>query len=165
MKLLDDRKRLFGIINPVDLVAIALAVVAVLVLASVLFGRSPTAPVAPSSDNTVEVVLTGTVMEFDELQFEVGQEVSRVGGGGVMGTLESFDVRPAEREVYSDEGTASVTESLMSFEIRMVVRGKGAITQTGASIGAERIRQNQAFDAQLPYFQMPVRVVSVKQVD
>lgn len=165
MKLLDEKKRLFGIVNPVDLVAIVLAIVVVLVLASVLFGKSPTAPVTSSADKTIEVVLQGAISKYPDYQFQKGQDISRVGGGGVMGTLESFTIVPSKREVYTAEGDAKVTDSIMSVDVTLVVRGKGAITDTGASIGAERIRQNQTFDAQLPYFQMPVRVVSVKQVD
>lgn len=165
MKLLDENKRLFGLVNPVDLVAIALALVIVMVLATVLFGRSPAAPVTSADDATIEIVLYGSTLNADEFQLEEGQEVSRFGGAGVMGTLESFEIKPAQREVFSPEGDPIVTDSKTATDIEMVVRGKGAITETGASIGAERIRQGQAFDVQLPYFQMPVRVVSVKQVD
>jgi len=167
VKLLDENKRLFGIVNPVDLVAIMLAIAAVVVLASVLFGRSPTAPVTSAADATIEIVLEGTVVVDPgyEYQYELGQEVSRFGGSGVMGTLESFEVTQSEREVYDAKGQVVLTESETIQEIRMTVRGKGSITDTGASIGAERIRQNQAFEAQLPYFQLPVRVLSVEQVD
>lgn len=165
VKLLDDNKRLFGIVNPVDLVAILLAVAAMVVLASVLFGKSPTAPATSSADKTIEVVLTGTAIGSGPFDYELGQEISRVGGSGVMGTLESFKSAPSRREVYTADGTAVLTDSLTIQDITMVVRGKGALTETGASIGAERIRQNQSFEAQLPYFQMVVRVVSIKQVD
>ena len=165
MKLLDDKKRLFGIINPVDLIAILLAVAAVVVLASVLLGKSPTAPVTQANDSTIEIVLEGTVIGEGDYKYEIGQEVSRLGGSGVMGTLESFEVSQSQREVYDAQGRPLIAESLTIQDVVMVVRGKGAITDTGASIGAERIRQNQPFEAQLPYFQMPVRVVSIEQVD
>lgn len=165
MKLLDENKRLFGIVNPVDLVAILLAIAAAVVLASVLFGRSPTAPVTAANDKTIEIVLEGTVIGTGELRHELGQEVSRVGGSGVMGTLEAFEANPSQREVYDSTGKAVITPSLTIQDVRMVVRGKGSITETGASIGAERIRQNQTFEAQLPYLQVPVRVTSIEQVD
>ncbi|MDO9107948.1 MAG: DUF4330 domain-containing protein [Coriobacteriia bacterium] len=164
MKLLDENKRLFGIVNPVDLVAIMLAIAAVVVLASVLFGRSPTSPVTAANDKTIEIVLEGTVIGDGDFNHEIGQDVSRSGGSGVMGTLESFDIEPSKREVYDAEGSALITDSLTIKTVVMVVRGKGSITDTGASIGAERIRQNQVFDAQLPYFQMSARVTSIKQV-
>lgn len=165
MRLLDENKRLFGLINPVDLVAILLAVVLVMVLATVLFGRSPAAPVSSANENTIEVVLYGSLLTPEEFQIEEGQEVSRFGGAGVMGTLQSYTVKPAQREVFSPEGDPIVTASKTATDIELVVRGKGRITETGASIGAERIRQGQVFDVQLPYFQTSVRVTSIEQVD
>lgn len=166
MKLLDENRRLFGIVNPVDLVAIVLALVAVLVLATVLFGSSPTAQVAPAKEEgTVEIVLQGSVSNYEQLQLETGQDVSRVGGGGVMGVLEKFEITPSQREVWTAEGERRVSESELASDITMVVRGQGSITDVGASIGAERIRQNQLIEVQLPYFQVSTRVVSVEQVD
>lgn len=165
MKLLDDRKRLFGIVNPVDFVAILLAIAAVVLLASVLFGKSPTAPVTGGDGGTVEVVLLGSVTDCDELQYELGQEVSRLGGTGVMGTLEKVDITPARREVFREDGSTVMAESTTFVDVRMVVRGKGEITEDGASIGDQLIRQNQVFDAQLPHLQVSVRVISITQVD
>lgn len=165
MKLLDEKSRIFGIVNPVDLVAILLAVLVVFVLAAVLFGKSPTGSMTSAGDETIEIVLKGTVPRYADYQFKVGQEVSRVSGAGVMGTVTTFTVAPAIKEAYTSEGVGIEAVSPVSSEITLVVRGTGSITDVGASIGAERIRQNQTFDAQMPHFQMSVAVVLVRQVD
>jgi hypothetical protein len=165
VKLLDEKNRIFGIVNPVDLVAIMLAVLVVFVLAAVLFGKTPTGSMTSAGEDTIEVVLKGTVPVYADYQFKVGQEISRVSGAGVMGTVTTFTVVPAIKEAYTSEGVGIEAVSPISSEITLVVRGTGSITDVGASIGAERIRQNQTFDAQMPYFQMPVSVVSVRQVD
>lgn len=162
--MLDEKKRLFGVINPVDLVAILLAVAAVLVLAQVLFGKAPTAPAAAAQD-TIEVELVGTIEKLGDYQYEIGQELSRLGGVGVMGTLVEASMAPARREVFRDDGTVVWAISESQNELRMKVRGKGTMTAEGASIGFERIRQNQVFDAQLPHMQVTVRVWSIRQVD
>ncbi|MRR13595.1 DUF4330 domain-containing protein [bacterium] len=165
VKLLDENKRLFGVLNPVDLVAVLLAIALVVVLATVLFGGGPAAPVTSRDEVDVEMVLEGPIGEFDEVQYAVGQELSRVGGLGLMGTVTDIEVGPAEREVYDAEGKPVVATSPTTRTLTITVRGKGQITDSAASIGSEKVRQNQVFDAQLPYFQVTVRVMSIKQVD
>jgi hypothetical protein len=165
VKLLDENKRLFGLINPVDLVAILLALALVAVLATVLFGGGPAAPVATGETDTIEMVLEGVVGVMDEYQYEEGQEISRVGGLGLLGTVQSIEMGPAEREVYDAEGQPVISDSPTTRKMTIVVHGEGTITDSAASIGAEKIRQNQTFDAQMPYFQVPVRVISIKKVD
>lgn len=166
MKILDDNKRLFGMLNPVDLVAILLAIALVAVLGIVLLGRGPSAPVVSSRDSdTIELVLEGTMGLLDDPQFEEGQEISRIGGLGLLGTVESIKIGPAEREVFDAEGKPIIANSPTSRKVTIVVKGTGLITESAASIGTEKIRQNQVFEAQFPYFQIPVRVLSIKKVD
>lgn len=165
MKLLDEKSRIFGIVNPVDLVAILLAVLVVFVLGSVLFGKSPTGAMTSAGDKTIEIVLKGTVPQYTDYQFKAGQEISRVSGAGVMGTVTSVEIVPATKESYTAAGVATATVSPLFVDVVLVVRGTGSITNVGASIGPERIRQNQTFEAQMPHFQMPVTIVSVRQVD
>lgn len=165
VKILDDNKRLFGLLNPVDLVAILLAIALVAVLATVLLGRGPSAPVVSRDSDTIELVLEGTMGLLDDPQFEEGQEISRVGGLGLLGTVESIEVGPTEREVFDAQGQPVIANSPTSRKVTIVVKGTGLITASAASIGAEKIRQNQVFEAQLPYFQIPVRVLSIKKVD
>ncbi len=166
MKLLDEKKRLFGLVNPVDLVAVLVVVALVAALANVLFGSSVGSSIAPAGgEDTIEIVATGVVTEISGIQYELGQEVSRVGGLGVMGTLESLEVGPYEREVYDAEGKAVMTVSPSSQRITVVVRGTGHFTENGVTMGTEKIRQNMTFDMQFPHFQSNVRVLSITKVD
>jgi len=166
VKLLDEKKRLFGLVNPVDLVAVLVVVALIAALANVLFGSSVGSSIAPAGgEDTIEIVAAGVISEITDIQYEVGQEVGRVGGLGVMGTLESLEVGPYEREVYDAEGQPVITVSPTSQRVTMVVRGTGHFTDTGVTMGTEKIRQNMTMDMQFPHFQSTVRILSITKVD
>ena len=165
MKLLDEKKRLFGLINPVDLVAVLVVLALVAALANVLFGTSAGTSVAPAEgEDIIEMVASGTISEIDEIQYEVGQPVGRAGGLGIMGELVSLEVTPFEREVYDAEGDPVIVVSPSNQRVTLVIRGTGHMTDTAATMGSEKVRQNMTFDLQLPHFQMPVRVHSLTKV-
>jgi len=166
VKLLDEKKRLFGLVNPVDLVAVLVVVALVAALANVLFGASVGSSIAPAGgEDTIEIVATGVVSEISGIQYELGQQVTRVGGLGVIGTLESLELGTFEREVYDAEGQPVIVVSPTSQRITVVIRGTGHFTENGVTMGTEKIRQNMTFEMQLPQFQSMVRVVSITKVD
>jgi hypothetical protein len=131
----------------------------------VLFGTSVGTSVAPAEgEDIIEMVATGTISEIEEIQYELGQEVSRAGGLGTMGELVSLELTPYEREVWDAEGDPVVVVSPMVQRVTLVVRGTGHMTDAVATMGSEKVRQNMTFDLQLPQFQISVRVLSVTKV-
>lgn len=164
MKVLDEKRRLFGLVNPVDLVAIILAIALAVLLSVVLFGRSAATPDVSSAQDTIEVVIAGSTPSTGQVPIAVGDEVSRFGGIGTMGTVASYTARPAQREMFED-GNLVLIESLTVTDVEIVVRGKGSITDVAVSIGDERVRQGQALEVLLPHFQMPGRIISIEKVD
>lgn len=166
MKLLDEKKRLFGLVNPVDLVAILVVLALVAALANVLFGASLGESAAPAEGgDTIEMVASMLLSDIDQIQYELGEDVSRAGGLGVMGTLVSLESEPYVREVYDAEGNPVLVESPTTQRVTMVIRGTGHFTDSTVTMGSEKVRQNMTFDLQLPHFQTPVRVLSVQKVD
>ncbi len=165
MKLLDEKKRLFGVVNPVDLVAILLAATLILVLVTVLFGRPDSALDSDvASDRTVEIVILGVLPAADSYPIAEGQPVSRFGGAGLMGDLYSYETRYSPREILiGDELT--IMDAVTTKDVELTVRGPGSIEAAGASIGAERVRHGQMIEVQLPYFQMNGRIISLREVE
>lgn len=163
MKLLDDKMRLFGLVNPVDVLAVVV-LVAVAVVGYTLLTGAPPAP--PSETGTIEVVFLAQGIPGVQDGFaSKGDIAARIGGTGKMGTVESFTVEPAVREVNDSTGALVVGRSEVTKDVYVTVRGAGAVTDTGINLGDERIRLNQIFDLQLPRFQMSARVLSVERVD
>lgn len=159
MEVLDKKGRLFGLINPIDLVAIILAFALGAVLLTVLFGRSPIEPDISSGPHTIEVVFLGSTPSTNTIRIAVGDTANRLGSNGVMGTVTSYTVQPFK-------GDAPISgRLLMTNEVKLVIRGRGSITDTAASIGDERVRQGQQAEIQLPLFQIAGRIISVEKVD
>lgn len=164
MKLLDEKMRLFGLINPVDILAVILVLAVAVVGYSLLTGESPAAP--PSESGTIEVVFLAQGIPEPQQDFAaVGDVAARVGGTGEMGSVSDIKVERAVKEVTDADGVIKTAESELVRDVYITVRGTGAVTDTGINLGDERIRLNQVFDLQLPRFQMAARVISVKQVD
>lgn len=164
MRLLDERRRLFGIVNPIDLVALLMAVAVALILVFVLTGRSPTEAVGTNQKVTLEMVAVATVPDLDEFDFEPGDVVVRVGGGSI-GTLESFEVTPSSAEDAKTSGAVLMAGEDDLVDVWFTVRGEGTLGEDGASMGDERIRQNQVLEMQMPLFRTPARIWSIRAVD
>lgn len=163
MKLLDDKMRLFGVVNPVDVLAVLL-VIAVAVVGYTLLKGEPPAP--PSEKGTVEAVfMTQGIPLVQEDLVKAGDVAARAGGTGKMGKVTAVRFEKALKEVSDASGTVIVARSDVLRDVYITVRGTGAVTDTGVNLGDERIRVNQVFDLQMPRFQMSARVISVKQVD
>ncbi|TLM72539.1 MAG: DUF4330 domain-containing protein [Actinobacteria bacterium] len=163
MKLLDDRMRLFGLVNPIDIVAVLL-VIAVAVVGYTLLKGEPPAP--PSEKGTVEVVfLAQGIPTVQEDLVKAGDVAARSGGTGKMGEVTAVRFEKSVKEATDATGSVVVVESDLFRDVYVTVRGTGAVTDTGVNLGDERIRVNQVFDLQMPRFQMSARVISARQVD
>lgn len=147
MRLIDDQSRLFGLINPVDLLVVAIAVVAVLVVANVLFGVfEPDA--GDLVDVEFEVVALG-VRDFKPGQVTVGNEIhSSVAGR--LGTIETVDSRPSHIEVLGPDGDPVVVDSELAQDVFMTVKAKGVPDSLGYLVGGVRIQNNSRVDIVTP---------------
>jgi len=143
VRLIDDRGRLFGLVNPIDLLVLAMVVVAVLVAANVLFGifegdRSDLV------DVKFEVVALG-VREFEPGQVSAGDQLySSVAGR--LGEIVAVEVVPSQIEVLGPDGEAVVVDSGLAVDIRMTVVGRGSADGLGYLVGGVRIQKNSRID-------------------
>lgn len=165
MRLLDDRSRLFGVVNPVDLVVVVLLLVVALVVANVLFGRTPVVSPGSAAKKDMEVVLVARdVLGFDPSYLKKSDVVSKVGGSGTMGKLVSVEAKPSVRESFDAAGDVEAAESPIAKDVYLTVAGKGTLSDEAVSLGDELIRQNMAMDVMTSRFQMNVRVLSFREV-
>ncbi|MDY0086972.1 MAG: DUF4330 family protein [Coriobacteriia bacterium] len=143
MRLIDDRNRLFGLVNPIDLLVLAIVVVAVLVAANVLFGIFE-----HKSDDLVdiefEVVALG-VRDFDPSQVTVGDDLySSVAGR--LGKIVDVEVRPSQIEVLGADEDSVVVESRLAVDVHMTVAAEGTADPLGFLVGGVRIQNNSRLD-------------------
>lgn len=151
MRLFDEKYRLFGLVNPIDLAVLIGLLLLALVAARVLFGTGPTT----GSTETQKITMTLTAVKIrtaDVNQF-VNGEVVRKKDGKPIGRLVSATVRPSEFEVPTAGGGLKRTVSPVYKDVILVVEAEGSLTEQGVMIDGARIRQNMVLDFATPRFE------------
>lgn len=166
MKLLDKDKRLFGIVNPIDALVVVVGVVAVVVVANVLFGvNQQTIRLNRGSDKVQMVVRAGDVSAGDISYLSVGDNVIKFGGSNVMGAVTKVTSEPAQLEAIDARGVPHVYRSQLATDVYVTVVGTGQINSDGAFIGNEQVRVNMLLDIAAPRWQAEkCRVVSLQVI-
>ena len=142
MQLIDDKYRLFGVINLIDLVFV-LAVFAGGY--AVYHALAPTAPVAPpKATNTVnyDVFCPGT-RNVDAGEIKVGDTISRT-NGKVIGKVTAVRMVPTRSEIWdSTTQKAQLLVSTLRSDIYISCSARGRPTATGFAVGDVQLRGNQ----------------------
>lgn len=163
MKLLDDKKRLFGIVNPVDLLVVLALLAVAFVVASVLFDLRAPKPTAGGSTTVRTTILAGAVREFDPKSVRPGDPAQRK-GGGALGKVVAVRVQPAIEEVATSDGKLVKVTSPFLQDVFVTIEGPGDITASTAFMGNEPLRTNAEFDLQTPLFEAAkAKVVSISK--
>jgi len=136
-RFLDERGRIFGKVNIVD-VLVVLVIIAVVVFAVVRFTAtsSPSEPLKVTY--RVEEVRQATV---DAIQKSVPVNGTvRDEGGTVLGKVLGTEVRPTEVEYMTPEGELRAFDSPIFNDVFIVVRGEGSESGDTWRIGSVPIR-------------------------
>lgn len=166
MRILDDRKRLFGIVNPIDAIVIVAVLVAVVVVANVLFGVNESALRVSHGNKTIEMVfLSPSVRNFNLSLVSKGDKVTKLGGASVMGNVESVRFTKAQTEDPLANGGLKVSSSELFSDVYVTVRGTGDISADGVFMGDEQLRANMELDLLAPRWTGHGRIVSLRAVD
>lgn len=164
MRVLDDKNRLFGVINPVDLIVLVAIVVALLVAASFLFS-SKQLPGAPKLHDVEYTLVIPSVTNFKPGYVTPGDIVSKL-GSGVLGTVQSVSSTPARVESMRADGGRGTYESAIYRDITLTMRGKGEATPLGFILGGIVVRNNTRISIGTPRFEgTNASVRSLKAVD
>lgn len=159
MKILDRNYRLFGVVNPVDLL------VALLILAVVSVGyfmlRGGSAAGSRNDAVDAEVMLLVREMRDVSLNIEVGDEMIKT-GIGTIGHVASVTERPSTREVPTADGELKVVDSTLFTEAIIVVEGEGRLTDAGAVVGDVLVAANELIEVKTPRFSAKATVMSVE---
>jgi hypothetical protein len=128
-RILDDRGRLFGKVNIVDLVVLV-AIVAIVVFAAVRFTGGGTV-------ETVAVKVTFIEVKVDQALVAglLGKGTVRDTGGNVIGEVQSVQVAPSIEELLTTEGELKAFASSTKSDVMFVVMGQGTVSDATAHIG------------------------------
>jgi len=162
VRILDDRYRLFGIINPVDLIAVLIVVAGVFVAANMLFGDStPTAVTAETVPVTFSVLYPDVPLNvFESADFTEGDVVNKV-GGKPLGKLVSWESTPSVQDVEIDGKLVPVV-SPSKVDVVLKVEGEAESTKKGLLVGDVLIKNNLSVQVETPDFQGKSRIIRVE---
>lgn len=162
MRILDDRYRLFGIINPVDLIAVLVVIAGVFVAANMLFGDSqPTAVTKETVPVTFSVFYPSVPKEvYESADFAEGEIVAKV-GGKPLGTLVSWETTPSVQNIEVD-GRLVAVESPTTIDVILEVEGEAEKTKKGLLVGDVLVKNNLSVQVETPDFQGKSRIIRVE---
>ena len=133
-RFLDDRGRLFGRVNIVDLLVLVV-IVAVVVFAAVRFTGGEAVQTVP-----VKV----TFIEFRVPQALVaglqGKGTVTDSGGTVIGDVQSVQVSPSVDELLTPQGEYKAFPSSTKSDVTFVVLGKGTVSGSSVHVGSMTAR-------------------------
>lgn len=160
MPWLDERGRLFGRVNIVDLTVLVLVlfVAARLGLKSRLLRA-----VNPSTVKPVEVVLVvEDVRQATVDAIQEGETVLNTKSNAALGKLVRKEVRPAQKEVATADGRLVLAESPFKKDVYLTVRGEGQVTSNVILLGGAEMRVGASVPVKGLKFSVNSTVLDVK---
>ncbi|HHY93319.1 MAG TPA: DUF4330 domain-containing protein [Firmicutes bacterium] len=160
MPWLDERGRLFGRVNIIDLAVLLLVL---LVGARLGLKSRLLQAVNPSTARPVEVVLVvEDVRQATADAMQEGENVLNSKSNAVLGKLVKKDVRPALKEVETADGRLAQAESPFKKDVYLTIRGEGQVTPNVILLGGAELRVGASLAVKGLKFSVNSTVLGVK---
>ena len=160
MRLIDNKGRLFGLVNIIDLAVLLL--IAAIAARVGLKSRLLTA-VNPSTLKAVEVVLlVEDVRSATADAVAEGDTVLNTKSNAVLGQLVKKEVIPAVKEIETSDGRLVKAESPYRKDVYITVRGQGQVTGNVIILGGYEMRVGATTQVKGLKFAVISTVYSVK---
>lgn len=139
-RILDQRGRLFGKVNVVDLLVV------VVIVAVVVFAASRVTPITPTTTSPVRVTFSVQGVRNDvaasiQQRWKVGTLVYNQGGTPVLGKIESIKVSSTQEEFLTQDGQLKVFASPLLRDVTVVITGDAVVSSSSISIGGKTIME------------------------
>ena len=136
--MLDEKGRLFGKINIIDLTVILVLLVVMAAGGFKLFYVNPEyQPVL--KDVKMDLLVQG-VRQPTVSAIQVGDRVNEKNSGGYFGTVTDIEVTPAQEFVPTQQGTLVRAELPGRYDIKLTVESQAEITREYVRISGQQIR-------------------------
>lgn len=146
MKIVNEKGKLFGIINVIDLVVIL--VIALVAVAAVYKFAAPAAGevIAPKSDMTVTMRVRGAMdyLEAEVIKLQPGERLI-MGSGYVDAELVSVESVPYLAAATSDAGQFITAQDPQKHDLLITIKAKQAKDDPILKIGTQEIRIGRGF--------------------
>lgn len=156
MAFIDNRGRLFGWVNLVD-VLVVLALIALVAFAYVRFVAG-----AGDEETITTTFLAEQVRDPTIFEIEVGDEV-RDETGTFLGTIQETTDYPSKIEFLNEEtGVVSVEDSKLYKDIEFVVEGQGQVSGSQYAIGPIPLEVGRQMSVEGPGFAVRAAIIGIK---
>jgi hypothetical protein len=133
-RVLDDRGRLFGKVNIVDIIVLVV-IVAIVVFAAVRLTGGGAVATVP-----VKVTLIDTRVAQNLVSGMQAKGTLKDSAGNTIGEIQSVQVTPSIEEVVTPDGQLKTFPSSIRSDITYVVLGEGTVTESTAHVGRLAVR-------------------------
>lgn len=138
MKIIDEKGRLFGIINIVDLFVLAILIILLGFGAYKVFKINPTVSV-----NTQKIVMKYLIQDVRDVTVNAivdGDIVKDFDKNSVYGKVLKKEVTQSVRLVTTDDGRVVEAPVPGKYDIMVYIEGEGVVSKTGITMGNQEIR-------------------------
>lgn len=147
MKIVNEKGKLFGIINPIDLIVI-IAIIAIIAAVGVKFLRAPVeAVVAPKQEMEVTLRVRGAMPSLVEATKAIEPGTKLIAGNDYISdaSVVSVSIEPYVYTIADDKGITVETTDPMKSDIVIVIKGTGSPTDAILKIGNQEVRTGRGF--------------------
>ena len=167
-KLIDDKGRLFGKINLIDLaVIIILLAVAGRFLLQVDFSTANEG-VGVTANNEQTIRYDCQVLKVRQATVnavQVGDAVVEAATNNHLGTVVDVIATPFVEEVFREDGTSVLVESQIYQDLTLVIEGKGSSNANTVLIGKTEIRVGKQLSLKSAHFNIVTNVWRIEAID
>lgn len=164
MKVVNEKGKLFGIINPVDLL-IVLAIIAVVAAVGVKFLKAPVAAVVSNKEDMyVTLRIRGAMPSLVDAVSQIQPGTKLVAGNDYISdaAIESVTVEPYVYTVANDQGVTVNSTDPMKKDVLVVVKSSASPDSAVLKIGNQEIRAGRGFTFKTNLVEVNATIESVK---
>ncbi len=134
MKWIDEKGRLWGRINLIDLTLI-LILIAALAFAGMKFLGKGEIQIIAEKQTVTFTLFTNSVFPFVKDQMQEGDEVRLVGNNAVLGTIESLEIKTGYGLIATADGRWIEADIPNKYSIDIVIKGEATKSGEAFTIG------------------------------
>ncbi len=154
-RILDDRGRIFGKVNIVDIVVLVV-IVAIVVFAAVRLGGDEAVATVP-----VKVTLVDARVDNAQVAGLQGKGTIKDSAGNIIGELQSVQATPTLEDLLTTDGQYKAFPSTLRSDVTFVVSGEGTVSDSTVHIGTLAARVGADVRIVGPGYEAQTTIVNV----
>lgn len=157
MHIIDNKGRIFGLINIIDLLVI-LVILAVVTR----FGTGIHQSSAGSQVKEIEAILyVKEVKDATANVIKVGDTVKETKTNGVLGKVTDVEVKPSETLVETADGRIVVYPNPVLKDVYITVKGTGSVNENAIVLGSNEIRIGTSLQIKTNIYSVTSTVIEI----